>query len=144
MPGLKLWGEEQLTRMKQDMDRLFEALCADFGLPPACPLDASGLRLSRTDTEIVVRALVPNLSPEDFSVSVIGRRLLITGHSCERTPDGAQVCRSVRRELYLPCRVKADAATSGYENGVIEIHIPLCPAANGPNNTHSETGPGRT
>lgn len=126
MPGLKLWGEEQLARMKQDMDRLFEALCTDFGLPPASPLDEAGLSLARTASEIVIRLAAPDLSPEDFSVSVNARRLVITGHSARKEPDGTLTTRTLRREIYLPCPVQADQVSASYENGVVEVRLPRC------------------
>lgn len=130
MPGLKLWGERQLSRMKQDMDRMFEALCTDFGLPPASPLGDAGLCLSRTRSHVVVSAAVPNLSPEDFSVSIKGRHLVIAGHSTQTTGEGIRTTHTIRRELYLPCSVDESKVTASYVNGVVEVLLPLC-AANG-------------
>ena len=128
MPGLKLWGERQLSRMKQDMDRMFEALCTDFGLPPASPLGDAGLCLARTRSHIVVSAAVPNLSPEDFSVSINGRHLVITGHSTQTSAEGVRTTHTVRRELYLPCAVDESKVIASYENGVVEVLMPLCEA----------------
>ena len=132
---LKLWGERQLSSMKKDVDKMFESLCVDFGLPPASPLGDAGLCLSRTQTEIIIHTTVPNLSPEDFAVSITGRHLVITGHSAVQAADGTRITRSVRRELYLPCPVDKDKATASYEDGVIEIRVPLCAT----NNNHHAT-----
>jgi len=123
MPDLRLWGETQISKMKRDMDRRFEALCADFGLPPTRPLDEAGLAVEQDDDELVVRVVAPGLDPQDIGVSVAGRRVVIVARRVTRTGAGVYA-ESFRKELYLPCAVAAREIAATYSDGVIEIRIP--------------------
>lgn len=123
MPELKLWGERQLSRLKRDMDRMFEALCTDFGLPPARPFGDSGMQWSETGDEVVIRVRAPGLSPENLDVSVSHRRVVIQGVRTERGENTVRT-EAFRKEVYLPCPVAAGDVRAAYENGVVEIRIP--------------------
>lgn len=123
MPDLKLWGEEKLSKMKRDMDRMFEALCSDFGLPPARPFGDAGMDLSETGDTVLVRINAPGLSAEDIDVTVSRRRVLIHGKRELRTENAVRT-ETFRKELYLPCPVSAEDVDAAYEDGVITIRIP--------------------
>ncbi|BBD09107.1 Hsp20/alpha crystallin family protein [Desulfovibrio ferrophilus] len=124
MPDLKVWGEQQLSRMKHDMDKLFEALCSDFGLPPARPLGKAGLSVTHTESEILIRTEAPGLMPEDLSVTVTERRLIISGRKVEHSEDGTRKEQSFRREMYLPCPVEPGTVSASYEDGIVEVKLP--------------------
>jgi len=123
MPDLKLWGEHQLSRMKRDMDRMFEALCVDFGLPPARPFGDTGMDLSESPSEVIIRVKVPDLNPADLDVSVLQRRVVIQGRKVQQT-DHEIHSETFRRELYLPCPVTAKDVVASYDDGIVEIRIP--------------------
>jgi HSP20 family protein len=126
MADLRLWGETQISKMKRDMDRRFEALCADFGLPPARPFGEAGLTVDETGDELVVRVAAPGRDPQDIGVAVAPRRGPITARRVTRTEGGLRA-ESFRKELYLPCAVAARDVAAQYRDGVIEIRIPRRP-----------------
>jgi HSP20 family protein len=123
MADLKLWGETQISKMKRDMDRRFEALCADFGLPPARPFGEAGLTVDEEGDGLVVRVAAPGLDPQDIGVAVARRRVTITARRVTRTEGGLRA-ESFRKELYLPCAVAARDVAAQYRDGIIEIRIP--------------------
>lgn len=123
MPDLRIWGETQISKMKRDMDRRFEALCTDFGLPPARPFGEAGLSVEQDGDELVVRVVAPGLDPQDIGVSVAGRRVAIAARRVTRTGAGVRA-ESFRKELYLPCAVAAREVAATYSDGIIEIRIP--------------------
>ncbi|MBU1004185.1 MAG: Hsp20/alpha crystallin family protein [Proteobacteria bacterium] len=124
MPDLKLWGERQLSRMKHDMDRLFEALCSDFGLPPTRPLGKAGLSVTQSESEILIRTEAPGLKPEDLVVTVTERRLVISGRKVIQSEEGVRTEQSFRREMYLPCPVEPGSVDASYEDGIVEVRLP--------------------
>ncbi len=123
MPELKLWGERQLSRMKRDMDRMFEALCSDFGLPPAQPFGDSGMKWTETPDEVVIRVAAPGLEPEELDVAVSHRRVVVQGRTIVHGEDQIRT-ESFRKEIYLPCPVSAKDVRAVYADGVVEIRIP--------------------
>lgn len=80
---------------------------------------------------LVVKAEVPGLKKEEFSVSISDDHLTIKGErKQEREIKGKDFYRSERaygsfqRMVPLPYRVKANQAKARYENGILEIRLP--------------------
>jgi HSP20 family protein len=82
-------------------------------------------------TEIVVKASLPGVKPEDVSISVLGKNLTIkaiTGD--EEDTRGATYLRRERkakafvRSLSLPIAIQADRAEARYKNGVLTLTLP--------------------
>jgi HSP20 family protein len=84
-----------------------------------------------TGDEIVVKASLPGVKPEDIDVSVHGDVLTIKGESKSETEDEAQnwYRRERRygaavRQLTLPSEVSADKAQATFEDGVLRLTLP--------------------
>ena len=121
---------------RDQMDRLFDSF---FGSSPfgesAMTGGAAGvwvpdLEISDTDKEIVVRAEVPGLRPEDIDIRLTGNVLTISGEKKEETEENkGGYIRSERRygvfsrAVQLPPNVKEDSVTADYDKGVLTLKI---------------------
>lgn len=125
MPNLKVWGESQLSRMKRDMSKRFDALCLDLGLPPIKPFDDHGIHITHEGELLVIKVNAHGMDIEDISVEVQARRLIISGRSITEK-DGMKQERAFTRELYLPCPVSAEDANATFAEGKVTVRIPKC------------------
>jgi HSP20 family protein len=132
-----------MRRMMEDLDRMFE----DFGSARGSRGDMpdvggrGGLAMDWTpavemferDGQLVVRADLPGLSPEDVRIEVTDDTLTIEGErrSEMEVEEEGGVYRSERtygrfsRIIALPEGVDPDGAQARFDNGVLEITIPL-------------------
>jgi HSP20 family molecular chaperone IbpA len=83
------------------------------------------------DERVRVRAELPGLKPDDFTVEVENDRLYIRGEKQTRREEkrGDVTYSEVSygrfsRALRLPADVVADKAEASYENGVLELTLP--------------------
>ena len=126
---------EMLT-LRQAMDRLFEdsvvspaslrTLATGNGYAVTPPLD-----LRETDDDLVLTMSLPGLRPEDVNITITGQSLQIRGEfkADESTERDDYIHRERRfgsfsRQLELPVRVRGDAATASFNNGVLTLSIP--------------------
>lgn len=124
MPELKLWGERELSRLKHEMERLFDSLCVDYGLPGTC---RRGEEMEVTETEemVQVRICVPGMEPGDLKVDVTELGLAISGHRTLQT-EGGRARTTFSRKLGLPCRVLPEHVEARLSQGVLTIDLPKC------------------
>ena len=116
--------------LRDAMNRLFEE---SFIRPSTWPtLDTvPAVDVVETKDEVVVKAAVPGIKPEDIDISVTGELLTIKGEfKSETKSDGASIIRQERRfgtferALSLPTQVVADKAKAEFENGVLTLTLP--------------------
>jgi len=132
-PQLSTWpGFGQLTSLRDEIDRLFEAPLAELartsqvlgGWTPA-------LDLYEDKENVYVRAELPGMKKEDIDVSLHNGSLSISG---ERKTEGefqdAEVYRSERfvgkfqRTVTLPTLVAVDRIKAQYKDGILSITLP--------------------
>lgn len=123
-----------MRRMLEDMDLMFEgfgggrlergAFAAASWLPAIDVLERDG--------KLLVRADVPGLSPEDVRLEVRDGQLVLEGErKQEREVEGEGVYRSERthgrfsRVISLPEGADVEQAQARFENGVLEVEVPL-------------------
>jgi HSP20 family protein len=119
--------------LRQAMDRLFE----DSFVSPLtwrtvnADATAPALDVHQTADEIVVTAALPGLKAEDVDITITGQTLSIRGEfkADEEVSRDQYLYRerrfgSFHRQLQLPVRVKGDAASATFENGVLTLRIP--------------------
>ncbi|AMK11857.1 Hsp20/alpha crystallin family protein [Pseudodesulfovibrio indicus] len=125
MADLKRWSRNEISRMRNDVDRLFDDLCADFDLPVMFCRIAGDLDLSEEGETLVVRLELGNMNPDDVHVTVEERLLTIVAESSESGP-GHVSSRSFRKELRLPCAIEVDDAHAEFQDGVLLVKLPKC------------------
>lgn len=132
MTDLMLWEPvtEGMMSLRKAMDRLFESSFVRpifpelFGASPA-------LDMYETDNDVVIKATVPGVKPEDLHVTVTGNTLTIKGEvkAEEDVEKRSYVYRERRygqfvRSVALPSEVEADKAKAEFEHGVLTLTIP--------------------
>lgn len=81
------------------------------------------------DGVYTVRAELPGIDPDkDVRIELSGDTLVISGERREEQKDKVRHefrYGSFHRSLTMPAGFKADAITATYENGVLEVSVPL-------------------
>ena len=119
-----------MRRLTEDLDRMFSGFGAGGGremgvlAPPVDVRESNG--------NLVVTTELPGLSKDDVKVEVEQDRLVIRGErKREQEEERGGVHRSERfygsfyREIPLPEGVKAEQAKAQFNNGVLEITMPI-------------------
>ncbi|MBE0431284.1 MAG: Hsp20/alpha crystallin family protein [Dehalococcoidia bacterium] len=122
-----------LMSLRQAMDRLFE----DSFVRPSRALvggdEVSGpvLDVYQTPNEIVVKAALPGVKPEDVNVDITGDNLTIKGETKaeQEVKKEDYLYRERRygafsRSVILPGGLKSDKAEATMEDGVLTLSIP--------------------
>jgi len=85
----------------------------------------------QTPDEIVVTAALPGLKAEDVDITITGQTLAIRGEfKADESIDRDQVLYRERRfgtfhrQLELPLRVRGEAASATFEDGLLTLHVP--------------------
>jgi HSP20 family protein len=123
-----------MRRMTEEMDRAFQTSNSANG---GSALWAPAVEVSQTDSQYVVRAELPGLKPDDVQVEVTEDGLVLSGErTFERDLDKGGTHRTeIRygrfyRVIPLPDRGNVDQARAKFENGVLEVTVPLAQDAN--------------
>ena len=120
---------------RSEMDRLFDAFFGE-SLPawnqrgwPSLELQPP-MDVEETDKEVLVRAEIPGVKPEDFELAIHDNRLVISGEKkeSEERKDGGYVYQerrygSFRREVALPSAVDAENVKAEYKDGVLHVAL---------------------
>jgi HSP20 family protein len=103
---------------------------------PFAELEFPAVDVHETGIEIVVKAELPGMEKDDFSISVENGLLTIQGEKkCEEKVEEKAYHRterrygSFRRVLRLPAEIDVDKAAATYRNGVLELRLPRAEAA---------------
>jgi HSP20 family protein len=124
----------EMMSLRQAMDRLFED---SFVRRPSWwpALGESALPLSlemyQTDNDVVVKAAIPGVKPEEVDISITGDTLTIKGERKEEKEVKEEdyflkehVYGSYNRTVILPTPVQADKAEAVFENGILTLTLP--------------------
>jgi HSP20 family protein len=112
-------------------EHLPEMITADT-IPEFIQLGGPLLDMNETSDELIIRAEVPGLKREDFSVELVGRRLTIKGEKRvvreQKGGDGCLIseCRygSFSRTLLLPYEIDEKLIAADLKHGVLTIRLP--------------------
>ncbi|MDD2850520.1 MAG: Hsp20/alpha crystallin family protein [Desulfuromonadaceae bacterium] len=108
-----------------------EKITADT-LPAFMKLGGPLLDMQETPDELIVRAEVPGLNIEDFSVELVGRRLTIHGEKrVIREQNGGDGCHisgrrygSFSRSIQMPYEIDEKLIAVDLKHGVLTIRLP--------------------
>lgn len=125
-PGIGFRGMEAAPGRLWQTFGIGEPLRARPAAHPSLPLD-----VEETPDEIIVRASLPGITPNNIEVTTENGILTIKGESTpegEATEDSAYIIRERRagrfhRTLRLPDSVEAESAESNYQHGVLTVTL---------------------
>src|ERR671915_2280776 len=129
---LRRWEPfRELRQMQENMDRLWCNFSSGGGEEGDVENWAVPLDVAQEGDNIIVKASVPGVKPEDIDVSIENDVLTIKGQTKEEQEqrEGNYLMRERRsgsfyRALRLPDTVDTDQAHPSYEHGVLTITIP--------------------
>jgi HSP20 family protein len=135
MPELIIWKNQEINKLRRDMDRLFSRLWDDFGMPhvhrPSRYIPS--IDLYETEEDLICKAEIPDLNPEDLDVSITNDILTIKGEmKKEFTQEDENYHRMERkhesfsRNIQLPSRVIIEDVEATYREGIVTIIMPKC------------------
>ncbi len=119
--------------LRNAIDRLFEDSFVQPRWGWMAPMSAANLAIDMFETkdEVVVKAALPGVKPDQVEVTITGNTLTISGESNEESEvkekDYIRKERhygSFTRSVTLPNGLKADKADATFENGVLTLKVP--------------------
>ena len=127
----------EMASLRSAFDRMFDegrplrSLVGEGNGTSFFPVD-----VFETGDEIVVKASLPGVKPEDIDISVHGDVLTIKGESKEETEEKAQNWYrherrygAAMRQISLPGEVSAEKAQATFEDGVLRLTLPKSESA---------------
>jgi len=122
-------GGNSLTQFSSSKDEALARSGSTLATFPRWGLLAG--EVEEMDKEIIVRVEVPGMEKEDFSITVEGNALYLSGEKrYERESRDStyhvmeRAYGSFQRTIPLPHNVDADSAQASYKNGVLSIRLP--------------------
>jgi HSP20 family protein len=135
MPGLIIWKNQEMGRLKRDMDRLLARFFDDFSVPIFGRPFREGpfIDLSETKDRLILRAEIPGVTPEDLDISISGDVLTVSGEVRQGFVTDEEEYRPAEveygyfsRTIQLPCRVRIHEVSAVYKDGLLSIDMPKC------------------
>ncbi len=121
----------ELDRFRRDFDDLFDRLLGGR-LSRQAPGNGPALESYVDNGKLVVRADLPGIDPKDVEITATGNQLTIRGkreqHREEKVRDFIHrevAYGSFERTVKLPGGVNPDEIKASYNNGVLELTVPL-------------------
>lgn len=121
----------EFMTLRDAMDRLFD----DAFTRPITNMSGGhvgpAIDLYQDANEVVVKAALPGLKPEDVQISVVGDVLTLRGEFKEESEKKEATYHirehrqgSFERSIRLPATVQTDKAHADFENGVLTVALP--------------------
>ncbi len=132
MSSLMRWDPgNDMVSLRDMMDRLFEDsfVRPRNGMMPR--MTDLAVDMYETKDDVVVKATIPGVKPEDVDLTITGDTLTIRGQSKEEKETKEE--NYIRRERYsgtfsrsiqLPAGLQTDKAEATFDNGVLTLKLP--------------------
>ena len=136
MRSLMTWNPyQELTSWHRDIDELFRRLfpgTGEDGGQTSIGAFVPAMEAFEKDGQYIVRADLPGVNPTELEVSVLNDTLVLKGErkrANESNEKGYHYSETsygtFERRLSLPKGVSADKIAARFENGVLEVSVPL-------------------
>jgi len=132
MSNLTRWepAREMMT-LREAMDHLFDEAFTRPLIRMNGGWSSPSIDLYQTDNDVVVKASLPGIKPDEVQISVVGDVLTIKGEVKQQDEVKEKTYHmreqrwgSFERSVALPSSVSADKAKAEFENGILTITMP--------------------
>lgn len=133
MSNLSRWepAREMMT-LREAMDRLFDdAFTRPLSIRDGWSMASPAIDMYQTDNEVVVKASIPGIKPEEVQINITGDVLTLKGEMKQEDERKErawhireQRAGSFERSIALPTAVKTDQAEAVFENGILTVTLP--------------------
>jgi HSP20 family protein len=133
MFGTTRWSPfDELTSLHREMDRLFGRTFGDSHAPAGSTF-APALEVTSGKDGWHVRVALPGIDPKDVQIDLAGDTLTLRGERTRTVPAGDKNHAHVteiaygrfERTLTLPDAIDQDKVSATYNNGMLELALPL-------------------
>ncbi len=134
MLSMTRWNPfEELGTLHRDMDRVFGRYIGSDG-PTAGSAWTPATEVRTGDDGWKVRMALPGIDPGQVHVDLHGASLTISGERTRTGENGNGYASEIRygrfeRAFTLPAKVDAEKVSAHYENGMLELTLPLAETA---------------
>lgn len=125
----------EILSLRRAIDRILDEAFSRPSLLFTGSLDWPAVDIYETRDEVVVKAAVPGVRPEDIEVTVSGNTVTLRGEFREEQEarEGSWIRQERRlgaftRSFVLPVEVVADKAVAEYEHGILTLRLPKAEA----------------
>jgi HSP20 family protein len=135
MAELIIWKNQEIGRLKKDMDRLLNRFRDDFCSPWLLKgfREEPYLELSETEDDLLLKAEIPDVQPKDLDITIHDHLLTIKAETGQESFSGGegfseriQSCSYFSRTIQLPCKVHVDEVRASYQDGILSMVMPKC------------------
>jgi HSP20 family protein len=135
MTELTLWMNNEMNKLRRDMERLFTRYRSDFGIELLPSEEDVGLLfdLSETKDTLILKVDLPGVDAKDLEISISGNQLTLKGSRQEETVKESARYHTVERKFgsfsrtfNIPCKVMVDDIQATLREGTLEIVMPKC------------------
>ena len=133
MSELILWKNQEMSKLRRDLDCLINRCWADLGMSLFLGKVSQGISADMFETEdaLIVKAELHGIDPQDLDISLTEDNLTIKGKRREEiVQDGSYYNRvqrrlaSFSRNIPLPFKVKVEDVKATFKKGLLEIVMP--------------------
>lgn len=138
---MSLMQTSPLSELREQVNRIFSDFGPELMLPSLVQTEQGvipragflpPIEVAETDQDVVIRAALPGIKPDDINVEIVGNTLMISGESRRETRQEEkkfhrtefQYGRFVRR-VPLPEYVQGENCQADFKNGVLELRVPV-------------------
>jgi HSP20 family protein len=131
MANIIRWDPSRdMTTMQDSMDKFFDDYFGRYSKNIE-GYGAIDVNMVQTDDNVIVKASVPGVKPEDIDISITGDTLTIRGETKEdeETKEGNYHIKEMRygsfaRSILLPNQVVVDKAIAEFKDGILKLTLP--------------------
>jgi HSP20 family protein len=127
-------ADHPFALLRQEFDSLFDRVFGHWPALPGWDVPAWDFGVEDAGNEYVVRAEAPGFEANEIDVQVAGDQLYIRAGHKEESHEGEEQGgnqRTFERWVTLPGGADLDKVEARYRNGVLEVHLPKTPEAQG-------------